>query len=260
MGKYFSLTFYEKNRQEGELWVRTPNNTILPAEQALSRVFLKYKNVVSDLAEGDSSGRTFYQDIVEGKNFLRFDMIQDVLFVETPRGNIFDQIVFENNQILPRNQDNNFTTSLSSRRLSFPDYWFDENNKKIYIASSKIEQYEKLNGLKMGYIIEQFDMNSSILDVKYYFTIFFNFNIKNFYDELPIVEPLKLSYNKYTKIFNISHICRSPKKDFGLVSINILKDQELSIESINAFFPFQKTTDVDYVPIIQKKLTIDMDF
>jgi hypothetical protein len=260
MGKYFSLTFYEKNRQEGELWVRTPNNTILPAQQAFSNVFLKYKDVVSDLSVDDSSGITFYQDLMGGTNFLRFDMIQDVLFIETPRGNIFDQIVFENNRILPRNQDNNFTTSLSTRRLTFPDYWFDESNKKIYIVSNRIEQYQNLNGLKLGYIIEQFDMNSSILDVKYYFTVFFNFNIKNFYDELPIVEPLKLSYNNYTKIFNISHICRGPKKDFGLVSINILKDQQLDVQSINAFFPFQETTDVDYVPIVQKKLTIDLDF
>jgi len=259
MGKYFSLTFYEKNRQEGELWVRTPTNSVLPAQQALSNVFLKYKNVTSDLAEEDSSGRTFYQDLMDGNFFLRFDMIQDVLFVETPRGNIFDQIVVENNQILPRNQNNNFTTSLSSRRLTFPDYWFDENNKNIYIVSNKIEEYQNLNGIKLGYIIEEFDINSSILDVKYYFTVFFNFNIKNFYNQLPIVEPLKLSYNKFTKTFNISHICRGPKNDFGLISINVLKDQNLNVQSINAFFPFQETTDVDYSSIIQKKLTIDLD-
>ena len=132
MGKYFSLTFYEKNRQEGELWVRTPNNTVLPAQQAFSKVFLKYKDVSSDLSEGDSSGRTFYQDVMDGNFFLRFDMIHDVLFVETSRGNIFDQIIVENNEILPRTQDNNFTTSLLSKRLTFPDYWFDENNKKLH--------------------------------------------------------------------------------------------------------------------------------
>jgi len=259
MGKYFSLTFYEKNRQEGELWVRTPNNTVLPAQQAFSKVFLKYKDVSSDLSEGDSSGRTFYQDVMDGNFFLRFDMIQDVLFVETPRGNIFDQIIVENNQILPRTQDNNFTTSLLSRRLTFPDYWFDENNKKIYIVSNKIEEYQNLNGIKLGYIIEEFDINSSILDVKYYFTVFFNFNIENFYTQLPIVEPLKLSYNKFTKTFNISHICRGPKNEFGLVSINLLKDQDIKVSSINAFFPFQRTTDVDYSSIIQKKLTINLD-
>jgi hypothetical protein len=259
MGKYFSLTFYEKNRQEGELWVRTPNNSIVPAQEALSEVFLKYKNVSSELSEQDSSGRTIYQDLMEGNFFLRFDMIQDVLFVETPRGNIFDQIVVENNKILPRNQDNNFTTSLLSKRLTFPDYYFDENNKKIYIVTNKIEEYENLNGLKLGYIIEEFDMNSSVLDVKYYFKVFFNFNIKNFYKILPIVEPLKLSYNRFTKTFNISHICRGPNNEFGLVSINVLKDQNLNVNSINAFFPFQDTTDVDYESIIQKKLTIDLD-
>jgi hypothetical protein len=259
MGKYFALTFYEKNRQAGELWVRTPNNLIVPAQEALSQVFLKYKNVSSELAEQDSSGRTIYQDLMDGTFFLRFDMIQDVLFVETPRGNIFDQIVVENNKILPRNQDNNFTTSLLSKRLTFPDYYFDENNKKIYIVTNKIEEYQNLGGLKLGYIIEEFNMNSSILDVKYYFTVFFNFNIKQFYDTLPIVEPLKLSYNRFTKTFNISHICRGPNNEFGLVSINVLKDQDLNVSSINAFFPFQDTTNVEYESIIQKKLTIDLD-
>ena len=81
-----------------------------------------------------------------------------------------------------------------------------------------------------------------------------------FYYQIPIVEPVQLTYNKITKMFNISHICRGPKKQFGLVSINILKDQTLDVSSINCFFPFRDTSNVVYKKTIQKKLSIDSDY
>jgi hypothetical protein len=257
MGKYFSLTFYEKNLQEGELWFRDTNNNVLSVSEALKDVFIKYKDVDSK----DVDSLTFYEQVNTNTQILRFDIIQDVFFIETSRGNIFDQIVMENGEIKPKTLDNNFTTSLSSRRANFPDYWFDENNRKIYIASNKVESYNgTLNGVNVSYMIEQFDMNTSILDVKYFFNITFNFGINSFYNQIPIVEPVQLTYNKITKTFNISHICRGPKKQFGLVSINILKDQTLDVSSINCFFPFQDTSNVVYKKTIQKKLSIDSDY
>jgi hypothetical protein len=257
MGKYFSLTFYEKKLQSGELWVRDSNDNIFSVSEALKNVFIKYKDV--DIKDVDSL--TFYEQVTTNTEILRFDVIQDVIFIETPRGNIFDQIILENDEIKPKTLDNNFTTSLSSRRSGFPDYWFDENNRKIFIASSNVESYDQsLSGLRIGYIIEQFDMNTSILDIKYYFNITFNFGIDSYYKEIPIVEPVQLTYNKITKTFNISHICRGPKKQFGLVSINILKDQNLNVSSINALFPFQDTSVVTYNKVIQKKLSIDSDY
>lgn len=260
MGKYFSLTFYEKQTQPGEFWIRTPDNRIVSAIDGLKNVFEKYKYATASLPFHDNSLRTFYQDITEPGYFTRFDVIQDVIFVETQRGTIFDQIEVKNNIIYPKTQDNNFTTSLKSNRLRFPDYWFDEINRKIFITTYRIEAFqENTKGLRLGYFIEEYDMKRSILDVKNYFTVEFDFNAKNFYTETPISEPAKLTYNRETKMFNISHICRGPKKEFGLVSINVLKDQDLSVKNINAFFSFQKTTNVIFNPIIQKKMTIDSD-
>lgn len=257
MGKYFSLTFYEKNLQEGELWLRDNNNNVLSVSEALKNVFIKYK----DVDNKDVDSLTFYEQINTNTQILRFDVIQDVFFIETSRGNIFDQIIMENGEIKPKTLDNNFTTSLSSRRSGFPDYWFDENNRKIYIASNKVESYNgNLNGVKVSYMIEQFDMNTSILDVKYFFDITFDFGVNSFYSQIPIVEPVQLTYNKITKTFNISHICRGPKKQFGLVSINMLKDQTLDVTSINCFFPFRDTSNVVYKKTIQKKLSIDSDY
>lgn len=258
MGKYFSLTFYEKQSQTGELWIRTPDNRIVSASDGLKNVFAKYKNIKQNNSYDDGSDRTFYQDAIEGTYFTRFDVIQDVIFVETPRGVIFDQITVKDNEIYPKTQDNNFTTSLSSDRLRSPDYWFDEHNRKIFIATYKNEYYTS-NSFKLGYIIEEFDMKRSILDVKNYFTVEFNLEMDSDYKELPIFEPIKITYNRDTKMFNLSHIFRGPKKEFGLISINLLKDQDLSVKNINAFFSFSKTSDVVFEKIIQKKMTIDSD-
>ena len=263
MGKYFTYSFYEKNLQRGELWLKSPEGVVQPAAEALSSVFLKYKDIemYDDLGDAVTENlNTFYQELTSGADILRFDVIQDVLFMETKRGNFFDQITYEEGVIKPVNQDNNFVTSLSARRLGFPDYWFDENNRKIYIATNVIKSNNAdLSGCLIEYIVEQFDMNSSILDVKLYFSLHFNFGIYDYYPTIPIMEPPKLTYNKSTKMFNISHLLRGPRKHFGLVSLNILKDQNLDVKEINAFFPFGKISDIKYTIKTQKTLTVDSD-
>ena len=264
MGKYFTYSFYEKNLQRGELWLKNPEGVVQPAAEALSDVFLKYKDVevYEDITDEliTRNNYTFYQELTSGVEILRFDVMQDVLFVETKRGNFFDQITLEDGKIKPINQDNNFTTSLLARRLGFPDYWFDENNRKIYIVTNKMASHAPdLSGCLVEYIIEQFDMNSSVLDVKLYFNLHYNFGIYNYYPSFPIMEPPKITYNKSTKMFNVSHILRGPRKHFGFVSINILKDQNLDVKEINAFFPYAKTKDIKYNISLQKTLTVDSD-
>ena len=259
MGKYFTYSFYEKNLQRGELWLKAPDGTVFSAFETLSSVFIKYKDVDAADLEG-GPGVTFFTELTSGQDILRFDVMQDVLFVETKRGNFFDQITLEDGQIKPVNQDNNFYTSANARRMGFPDYWFDENNRKIYIVSNKVQSHTPdLSGCLIEYVVEQFDMNSSVLDIKLLFYLHYNFGVYDFYPNFPIMEPPKLTYNKSTKMFNISHILRGPRKNFGFVSINILKDQNLDVKNINAFFPYKKTKTIDYDVIIQKTLTVDSD-
>jgi hypothetical protein len=254
MGKYFTLTFYEKNLQNGELWIRTPNNTVLPAHEVLKNVFIKYKDADPNIT-GEPGYRSFYDQLNTGENYLRFDIIQDVIFVENNRGCIFDQIVYENGIVYPKTQDNNFITSISSKRFGFPSYWFDEDDLKIYIASNSIVDWagsaswnETYSGITNRYMIEEFDMQTSILDVKCHFDLDIQYSITDMYKEFPIVEPLKLSYNEDTKTFNMSHICRGPKKQFGLVSINVLKEKnELNVKQVNAFLPLQTDIDTPFI-------------
>lgn len=264
MGKYFTYSFYEKNLQRGELWLKSPEGVVMSAAESLNDVFSKYTNSnqtdIGTVDQGGENATTFYTELTSGGEILRFDVLQDVLFVETKSGNLFDQIIYENGKIKPLTQDNNFFTSLSARRMGFPDYWFDENNRKIYIVTNKMLSHSAdLSGCLIEYIVEQFDMNSSVLDVKLYFSLHYNFGILGYYPNFPIMEPPKLTYNKSTKMFNVSHILRGPRKHFGFVSINILKDQNLDVKEINAFFPYGKTTDINYDIKLQKTLTVDSD-
>lgn len=246
MGKYFTLTFYEKNLQPGEMWIRTPDDKVLPAHEALKNVFIKYKNVDPNVT-GEPGYSSFYDTLNTGRDYLRFDIIQDVIFVENSKGCIFDQIVYENGTIQPKTQDNNFLTSLSFKRFGFPSYYFDEHEQKIYIASNSLEDWagsqtweEDFSGLTLKYVIEEFDMVNSILDVKCHFNLNIKYKIPDFYKDLPIVEPALLSYNNDTKTFNLSNISRGPKKQFGLISIDILKERnELNVKRVNAFLPLQ---------------------
>lgn len=254
MGKYFTLTLYEKNLQNGEIWIRTPNNSVLPAHEVLKNVFIKYKDIDPNIT-GEPDYQSFYEQLNTGNSYLRFDIIQDVIFVETAKGCIFDKIVYENNIIYPKTQDNNFITSLSAKRFGFPSYWFDENTQKIYIASNSVVDWSGSNtweepesGIINKYIIEEFDMETSILDVKCHFDLKIQFSVSEYYKELPIVEPVKLSYNADTKTFNLSHICRGPKKQFGLISINILNERnQLEVKQVNAFLPLQTNIDVPFI-------------
>lgn len=254
MGKYFTLTLYEKNLQDGELWIRTPNDSVLPAHEVLKNVFIKYKDVDPNVI-GEPNYQSFYEQLNTGQSYLRFDIIQDVIFVETAKGCIFDQIVYDNNIVYPKTQDNNFITSLSSKRFGFPSYWFDESEQKIYIASNNIVDWsgsstwgETKAGIVNEYIIEEFNMETSILDVKCRFHLKLEFSLTDYYTELPIVEPVKLSYNKDTKTFNLSHICRGPKKQFGLISVNILDERnELKVKQVNAFLPLQTNRDLPFI-------------
>lgn len=253
MGKYFTLTLYEKNLQNGEMWIRTPDNQVLPAHEVLKNVFIKYKDVDPNIT-GEPSYQSFYDQLNQGNNYLRFDIIQDVIFIETSKGCIFDQIYVENNIVYPKTQNNYFITSLSSKRFGFPSYWYDEDEHSIYIASNSVVDWAGSNtwenensGITNKYIIEKFDMQESILDVICHFDLDIKYSVPDTYTEIPIVEPVKLSYNDDTKTFNLSHISRGPKKQFGLISINVLKQKgDLKVKQVNAFLPLQ---DID-VPFI----------
>ena len=90
---------------------------------------------------------------MDSKQILRFDIMDDVIFIETPVGNTFEQIIINDNGVIyPKNQSNNFSSSENlTKRFGFPDYWYDESNRNIFIASNKINSYG--NFINLSYII-----------------------------------------------------------------------------------------------------------
>ena len=87
MGKYFTQTFYEKNNQPGELWIRDNSNNIKPVSEFLSNVFLKYKPLSSNFISTNKYSNIdvdFYNSLIDSKQILRFDIMDDVIFIETP--------------------------------------------------------------------------------------------------------------------------------------------------------------------------------
>jgi len=262
MGKYFTQTFYEKNNQPGELWIRDNNNNIKLVSEFLSNVFLKYKPLSSSYISTNKYSNIdvdFYNSLMDSKQILRFDIMDDVIFIETPVGNTFEQIIIDDRGFIqPKNQSNNFSSSENlTKRFGFPDYWYDELNRNIFVASNKIDSYG--NFIKLSYIIELFNIKNSLLDIVYQFNININFGNEYSYKQLPVVEPVKLTYNKSTKTFNISHICRGANKEFGLISINLTKDQTININKFDALLPFKNPTNIEYNLITQKKLSISSD-
>lgn len=236
-------TKLEENNEIGQLWLRNPSGAIYPATSAFSAVYIKYQNLAS----------TFCSQLTNNQ-IKRFDIFYDVIFLETECGHIFDKIEFNNNSIKPVNLDNRFYPTRNE--VGFPDYWLDETNKKIYNVINKIYSWT-LSSVDIDVVVEQFDIIRNTFAIKLNYQILFNFG-ENIYNDKPILEPPKITYNLDTKTFNISFILRGPNKEFGLVSTNISKQEILDVTEVNSIVPYTTSKNMS-VNIIEQK-TLETDF
>lgn len=215
------MNTYNQSHSAGNLWLRNITNTVLPANLALSSVFIKYKN----------TNEKFFYDL-NLNNIIKFDTFYDSFFIQTSSGYAFEKIVVNGSDIQPFTQFNSF---VPNTYLNI-DYWFNESKKLVYYCG-----FNQLNGTNSSNIIFSFYFNS--FDIKTSQTTSYLNNTIT----LNLVSPSgwsntngekedpKLTYNSDTNIFNMSFIIRNDFNNLGLISINF---NEYEIDEINTFIPF----------------------
>lgn len=232
-----------ENTISGELWSRFSSGTILPANSALSSLYLKYYTI----------DNIFYNEL-KNNSIIRFDYFYDSIYIETKRGFIFDKLMFENNSYKPNSNDNHLIV-FEENNTTQPDYWLDESNKKVYNAYTKTHRWNS-NENVINVIIQQFDILQNNLFTKLNFYLNLK-NTNNYFTKKSTIEPCKISYNPDTKTFNVSFVCRGNNEEFGLISINLSKKQKLEIDEINCFLPYLKNKTIDVEIIFNKILETD---
>lgn len=216
---------YIEQQTDGELWIRELNDRVSPASSVLSGLYLKYKTINS----------TFYSELTSNK-ILRFDIFNDVVFLETTSASIFEKFKYEDNSITSFNQSNliNIKTNINGVYLTNVDYWYDENNNEISFVEIIPNVSEIFNGISFNIILKKFDCNSG--------TIVKNFNqyAKLIFQEITsfsdfVFEYPKITYNSDTKTYNVSLISRI-EGVFGLISTNIINVGDFKVSELNGFF------------------------
>lgn len=218
------MSIYYNNQIPGQLWLRDLTNNVTPAYNMLSSVFIKYQTI----------NNSFFSD-VSSNNINRFDVINDVLFLETNNGYIFEKFyVDEYSQIQPYNQMNLFNT----RKNTTVDYWYSEPKKKIYFAEVFYNGISlNTNTFTFNVILKSFDCESGTASVILLKSINLAYLSANNFNEF-LIENSKITYNSDTKTFNLSFILRNAVGSLGLLSVNILDIAIPQISQINGFLPY----------------------
>lgn len=217
------MSIYLKNSESGEIWLRKPDDTIFSAASALSSIFKKY----------EYSNNDFYLELASNQ-IKKFDIIYDVIYLETASGYSFDKFeIDENENFLPSNLNNNFQSISSNLSHNF---WFDDYSNKIFSFYGGLSSVVG-NENTFHYVISVFDSTRNIYTKK----LDFAFKIEG--DVIQIVEPMVVSYNSTTSTFNSSSIFRTSNNQINLISINIIKNKSLEIDTIKIVNPFATITN-----------------
>lgn len=216
---------YIEQQNGGELWIRELNDKVYPASNLLSNIYSKYYPIDS----------TFYSELTSNQ-ILRFDMFDDVIFIETASASIFEKFTYANDVVVPFNQKNllNKKTNINNAYLTNVDYWYDEYKRTIYFVEI-LPKDESINGISFDVIFKQFDCEtgSIVKSFEQYTKLVFLESV-SFSDF--ILENPKITYNSDTKLFNTSLVVRI-EGVFGLLSFNIVNFGDFRINDLNGFFP-----------------------
>jgi hypothetical protein len=217
---------YLENKVKGELWMREVTNKVSPAYNVLSALYLKYENI----------NPRFYSELVSNK-IMKFDMFNDVVYLETEAASFFEKFIYEDSSIRPYNQLNliNVKKNINDNYLTNLDYWYDERKRSIYFGEIYPLSTEIFNGISFHINFKKFNCFTGTIEdsLKQYVKIQF---IKPVYFNAFNFEYPKLTYNADTKTFNLSLVSRI-SGTLGLMSVNIMNTSSFYIEKIDAFFP-----------------------
>lgn len=206
------MSIFAKNSENGEIWLRKPDNTIFSANSALSAIYQKYESINSNFFLNLSSNQ-----------IKKFDIIYDVIYLETAAGYSFDKFeIDEYENFAPINLNNNFqsyTTNTSN------DFWFDDQTNRIYSF------FGGLSGNTFHYRVDVYDSIKNTYSKKLEFT----FDVGDV--NVDVLEPMVVCYNDSTQTFNITSIFRYYNIETNIVSINIIKKKSLEVNAINIISP-----------------------
>jgi len=224
------MNSYYNKQIPGELWLRDLSDNVSPAHEVLSSIYLKYQTI----------NNSFFTELTSNK-INRFDVIYDVIFLETKSGYIFEKFYIDtNSQIKPYNQLNLFNT----RKNTTTDYWYSETANKIYFVELFYTQpsiFVQNNTFDFNLIFKSFDCFTGKVSVILLKKINLVYTYSEGWRESEhsfVLENPKLTYNSDTKTFNVSFILRNSKGSFGLMSLNILDLQIPQVSEVNGFLPF----------------------
>lgn len=230
---------YTEQNSSGELWIRTLDNSKIPAPIALSAVYKKYQPY-----------STFYSELTSNL-ITRFDNFLDTFFIETPSGYIFEKTYIEDNLYKPFNSVNLYNPIYYKVGTSLiygtkTGYWYNERDNKIlqsYLLTLD-ENKNYTDRFSFVVIMNEFDCKVGSLRTVFFERLSLSFTAsENWNRDSVTLETPHLAYNVDTNVYNISFLIKDAYKQFGLISLNMSPAQTASfdsyrVEEINVFLPF----------------------
>lgn len=223
-----SRSIYDMQNSYGELWMRTADNNIYEATDALSAIYLKYSNQP-----------TIYNQLT-GNNIKNIEVFYDTLIIELSGYVLLEKITFDYNTAAITNTDSNYlyldvsstlpTRVLSSASLSayapsgtaVPYYggiWYDEPAKKfvacLLLSAGLTSTSPSASGIVVP-VLYEYNLNSPADRKRIWPTNNTNFDEYVYYkgasaedpgkEYLTYIEPPVLTYNKSTNSYFITFI------------------------------------------------------
>lgn len=217
--KIFSSQFVD-----GELWLRSLDGNIKPANLILSSIYVKYEPI----------NTLFYNDLTNNM-ILNFDVFYDSIYIETETGFIFEKILQKSDgQLVPFQNNNNFI-----QKTQTPiDYWLNEELYKIYFIDIKCG-IQTTTSFSYYVLIYEYDLNSGFIKLVFKHLITLRLEAANSWGgQIPITEKPKICFNKDTKRFNVSFIFRNFKNKIAIISMNFSNNGEFIMEKLRGVIPF----------------------
>jgi len=120
----------DRINEVGELWVKTKENNVWPATQALSAIFEPFETI----------NLTLYSQLTGGQINL-VDCFGDVLFLQTSTAVIFAKLLYDQSTSLINTtlDDMRFLISMGNNSQRFGQTWYSPKQKAVYLATASIK-------------------------------------------------------------------------------------------------------------------------
>jgi hypothetical protein len=205
-GEYLSV-YDKRHNTTGELWVRTPYDTIVRGVSALSSVFAKYAN-----------NTAVYQELLSSEIYS-FDVVYDVLIIELENYVLFEKIEFDYDTNTFKNTN---TTSklfnLSASNVFYGGFWFHEKENRLTVSICISSSYGGIPYFYPElYRVDLTDFSMEKIYSGYEDTSLLLPTTATFVDvDAPI-----LTYNNDTDTFNVSLLGKDAGKKCYIVSMDV---------------------------------------